>query len=230
VRFAAAMAAGELRLEQARAGGTRLLNDKETHVQIAAIFALHRLGDVRYSSGLVEALRSPLPEVRANAAFALGRLGEKSALKILHPLLRDPTVDVRVQVAEAIWRLGGEEGVQFLIAAGMNRYPEYQMVALMALAGARDGRVTQHVRVCLDSEVPDVRLVAARAMGMLGSDEGLRIALDGTSASNTRQRYLAALALGAIGKPEGQEALARLLRDSDPDIRVAAATGILQIK
>jgi HEAT repeat protein len=230
VRFAAAMAAGELRLPQARPELLKLVSDTEVHVQIGAIFALHRLGDVRYSAGLEEALKSPQPDVRANAAFALGRLGERSALKILRPLLRDHAMDVRLQVAEAMWRLGDEDGLSFLVAAGLNRYPEYQMVALLALAGPRDPRVIQHVRVCLETEVAEVRLVAARAMGMLNSDEGFTIAVQGASSADMRQRYLAALALGAIGRPDGQEALGTLLYDPEGDVRVAAATGILQLR
>lgn len=231
VRFAALMAAGELRLGEVRARAQQLLSDEDPHVQIGAIFALHRLGDVRYSSGLEVALTSPNPLVRGNAAFALGRLGEPSATRILRPALKDRAPEVRLQVAEALWRLGDEEGLRALVAvASLVSHPDRRVVALLALAGPRDPRVSDHIRGALGSDDPDVQLVAARALGMLGSDEGYPMALRGASGGEAPRRYRAALALGAIGKADALSALAALLRDSDPDVRLAAATAVLQLR
>jgi HEAT repeat protein len=230
VRFAATMAVGEIRLEEAQGLVLRLLNDKSPHVQIGAIFALHRLGNVQYSSGLEEALNSPEAEVRANAAFALGRLGEPSAVRILRPALRDRAVEVRLQVAEALWRLGDEDGLRYLVAAGLSGHPAHQMVGLLGLAGPRDARVIEHVRAGKESDYLEVVLVAARALGMLGSDEACVVAMETTRSGDARQRYLAALALGAIARVDAQDWLAPLLRDADPDVRVAAAAAILQLR
>jgi HEAT repeat protein len=230
VRFAACMAAGELRLEQARPFLIQLVTDQDPSVEIGAIFALHRIGDVRYSSGLEEALRSPQADVRANAVFALGRLGERSAIRILRPVLKDSAVEVRLQAAEALWRLGDDEGLKFLVAASLSQHPAHQMVGILALAGPRDNRVIEHVRAGLDSDYVEVKLVTARALGMLGSDEAFVLAMDGTRSTESRQRYLASLALGAIGRSDAQDALVPLLKDADPDVRVAAAAAILQLQ
>ena len=230
VRFAAAMAAGELRLSAAKPQLYPMLTDKDSHIQVAAAFSLHRLGDVRYSVGLEDALNSPDPLVRADAAFALGRLGEKSAVKILRPLLRDRAVEVRLQVAEAMWRLTeDDEALRFLVAGGLSGHPAHAMVATLALAGPRDARVIQHVRAGLESDYLEVVLVTSRALGMLGSDEGYVVAQNACKATDARQRYLAALALGAIARPDAQDDLAPLLKDPEPDVRVAAATAILQL-
>jgi len=230
VRFAACMACGELRIADARPLLLKLVTDADSSVQVGAIFALHRLGDVRFSSGLEEALRSPEPSVRANAAFALGRLGEKSAVKILLPALRDRAPEVRLQSAEALWRLGNQQGLTYLVAAGISGNAAHQMVAILAMAAPRDRRVIEHVRCGKDSEYLEVRLVTARALGMLSSDEMFDIALSAVRAGESRQRHLAALALGAIGRPDAADALAALLKDPDPDVRVAAATAILQLR
>lgn len=229
VQFAGAMAAGEMRLAEARPLLQKLVNSKNPHVQVGAIFALHRLGDVRYSAGLEEALKSPTPEVRANAAFALGRLGEKSAVRILRPAMKDNSVEVRLQAAEALWRLGDEEGLKYLVAAGLSRNPAHQMVGILALAGPRDRRVIEHVRAGLGSDYTEVVLVTARALGMLGSDEAFQVAMNQARSAEMRQRYLAALALGAIGRADAQDTLAALLKDANPDVRVASATAILQL-
>jgi HEAT repeat protein len=75
-----------------------------------------------------------------------------------------------------------------------------------------------------------VKLVAARALGLLGSDEAYVLARDTTRSNDARQRYLSALALGAIARSDAQDTLAPLLKDSDPDVRVAASAAILELR
>ena len=70
---------------------------------------------------------------------------------------------------------------------------------------------------------------AARAAGMLGSDEGYGVAMQGEKSADPRQRALAAMAYGAIGRSDAQPRLAKLLKDVDPDVRLAAANAIMQI-
>jgi hypothetical protein len=60
-------------------------------------------------------------------------------------------------------------------------------------------------------------------------DLGYDIAKKGAGSSEPKLRVLAALALGAIGRTDAQPTLAALLKDADPDVRVAAATAILQV-
>ena len=230
VRFAAAMATGELRLEGAQATLIKMINDPDPTAQIGAIFALHRLGDTRYSAGLEIALKSPDPNVRANAAFALGRLGEKSAISILHVALKDRAIEVRLQSAEALWRLGDEDGLKTLVAASLSGHPAHAMVGLLGLAGPNDTRIKEHIRAGLESDYVEVKLVAARALGLLGSDEAFVLARDTTHSPDARQRYLSALALGAIARPDAQDTLAPLLKDTDPDVKLAAAAAILELR
>jgi HEAT repeat protein len=75
----------------------------------------------------------------------------------------------------------------------------------------------------------EVSLVAARAMGMLGSDEGYKIAADATKSQDPQQRFLAAVALGAIGRTDAQDELKRLLADPVPNVQLAAASAVLQL-
>jgi HEAT repeat protein len=144
-------------------------------------------------------------------------------------VLKDRSVEARLQVAEAMWRLGSEDGLQYLVAAGLSGHPANQMVALLAMAGPRDPRVIEHVRSGLSGDYVEVSLVAARALGMLGSAEAYDLCITNARSNEARQRYLAALALGAIGNPSARDALAPLLKDSDQDVRLAAATAILQL-
>jgi HEAT repeat protein len=172
------------------------------------------------------------PLVKGNTAMVLGLLGDKSALPILRVLRVDREPAVRQNAAEAMWRLGDEEGMEDLIGLTLSRFPDDQAFGYLGLAAPRNTRIKPHVRTGLagDQSWPEVSLVAARAMGMLGSDAGYVVAEKGAESSDLRQRVLAARAFGAIGRSDAQDILRKLLADADPDVRIAAATAILQLK
>jgi HEAT repeat protein len=230
VRFAAAMAAGELKLESAREPLLDLVNDANPSVQVAAKFALHRLGDASRSHDLEVAIRSPEARVRGDTAIALGRLGEPTALPLLRSLHSDPDPAIRLQAAEARWVLADEQAAAVLITGTVSVHPDDQIMSVLALAMPRDRRVMEHVRSRLASEYVEVALAAARALGMLGSDEGYGLAVREMASEDPRRRLLAALALGAIGRADSQELLAKGLDDTDSHVRLSAAGAILQLK
>ena len=233
VRFAAAMAAGELELAEARDALVGMLEDRNANVRVAVRFALHKLGITEHSHDLEETAQSDDPGVRGNTALALGLLGEKSAAagptSILYTLRRDRHPAVRQQAQEAIWRLGDRSAVEDLVALTVSKFVDDQMVGLLALAAPREPSVREHVRAGLTNDYPEVRLVAARAMGMLGSDDGYALVQKGAKGGDARQRFLAALAYGAIGRSDAQDDLSRLLKDKDARVRVAAAAAVLQL-
>ncbi len=231
VRFAAALAAGELRIADAHARLRELAaEDPDSSIQIAARFALHRLGDTSLSRDLEQTAQANNPRTRGDTALVLGLLGERSALNVLRAMRGDGDPTVRLQVAEAMWRLGEEAALEPLVAATLSLYPDDQMTALMALAAPGDRRVLEDLRGSLTSDYEAISLIAARAMGKLGSDEGYGVALRGVKSSDPKIRMLAALAMGAIGRSDAQDTLSVLLRDANPDVRLAAAAAILQLK
>jgi HEAT repeat protein len=230
VRYAACLAAGELRLPETAAGATALLTDSRESVRIAAIYTLHRLGDTQYSHTLEKTAVSPEMHTRANTAMVLGLLGEQSGEKILTVMLHDPSPSVRLQAAEAMWRLRDRESLEYLVTATVSPYPDDQIIAALALAAPREREVIEHLRGMLVTRYPEVNLAAARGLGMLGSDEGYGTAHELRGSADPRQRQLAALAFGAIGRMDAQGDLRKLLVDADPDVRIAAAGAILQLK
>lgn len=229
VRFAATLAVGELRVQQAKPQLLVLSDDRDASVRVGAKFALHRIGDTRQSHDLERTSRDPLPRTRGDTALVLGLLGEPSATKVLFPMSRDPNAAVRLQANEALWRLGNEQGLNQLVSSTVSKYPDDQMIALLGLAAPKDRRVLGHLEGSLVSEYDEVSLVAARACGLVGSDSGYAIAAKGAASSDPRQRMLAAMAFGAIGRSDAQPTLANLLKDPDADVRVAAATALLQL-
>jgi HEAT repeat protein len=229
VRFAALVAAGRLRLPDAKAKAEQLANDSNKNVQVAARFALHRLGDYSRSHDLEKTSQDGQPQVRANTAMVLGLLEENTGLRVLRGMAGDKNPAVRLQVAEARWRLGDEAALETLVSGTISAYPDDQMLCLMALASTHNTRVREHVRGALVTDYQEVNLVAARAMGMLSSDEGYGVAINGARSKDPAHRQLAALAFGAIARRDAQDILAKLLQDHDETVRLAAAVAILQL-
>lgn len=232
VRFSAAMLVGERKLKDLYGPMRKLVRtEQDPNVAVATRFALHRLGDRRLTHDLETFAVNPDPRVRRNVALALGLLGERSALKILQRMTIDEDPLVRQQALEAMWRLGDDDALQGLVALTASRYADDKILGALALAAPKRQVVREHVRGLLAGEDvhTEVSLVAARAMGMLGSDEGYKIAQNGARSKDPNQRFLAALAFGPIGRPDAQDELRKLLGDSEANVRLAAASALLQL-
>jgi HEAT repeat protein len=230
VRFAATMAAGQLKLVDAYDILRTMAYDQDLRVQVGVRFALHRLGDTRLSHDLEKFAASPDPHLRGTVAMVLGLLKEPSATKMLTTLLSDRAPSVRLQAAEALWRFGDQRGLTDLVSFSISAYPDDQIIALQALAETGDQRVSQHLRGELTNDYVEVSLAAARGLGMLASDEGWNVAVPAAKSKDPRQRAMAALAMGSIGRTDLQPYLAGLLKDPEPAVRISAATGILQLR
>jgi HEAT repeat protein len=230
VRKAAALAAGELREQSVQSQLEPMLEAAHTPERMAIIFALHRMGDFRFTHEFEKTAIDPDPHVRGDTALMLGMLGEKSAAPILLLMMNsDHDPSVRLEAAGALWQLGQESGLEDLVAGTISAYPDDQMVSLLAIAAPHDTRSLGHVEAQLIADYPEVALVAARAAGMLGSDRGYGVALIGARDVDPRQRLLAALAFADIGRTDAQPVLAKLLADSDVDVRLASAGALLQL-
>ena len=240
VRKAAAIAIGELKIKSAidklqplvdsDMGNTpeEAMEADQTHM--AAIFALHRLGDYKYSQEFVKTAFDTRVQIRGDTAFLLGLMNEKSAIPILKKMLHDDKdVRVRLEVAEALWRLGDEEGENALLSGTISKIASDQMMTALALAEPRDTRVLEHIQSMFGGPVFEVDLVCARAAGMLGSDCGYGYAVRGVDSVDPRQRYLAAMAFGDIGRTDSQKYLAKLLKGDDATVRLGAANALIEI-
>jgi len=230
VRFAGSMAAGTLRLEMARPKLAAMADDTDPNVRVAVRYALHRLGDTSRSHDLEQYSVSPDVIVRRNTAMVLGLLGEKSAVRLLWPMQKDVDSAVRLGVAESMWRLGEEQGLKECVAACVSQFPDDQILGSLALAAPKDVRVRPYLRGKLTTPYEEVNLAAARALGVIGEDDGYGVAQKGAKSNDPRQRALAALAFGAIGRADAQSMLAGLLKDGDEAVRIAAAMAVLQLK
>jgi hypothetical protein len=202
---------------------------------VAAICALYACGDTEPARELETLVFDPSPTVQREAVVALGLIGNRSAVPLLQQVQsRAMDAELRVQVAESLWRLGSEEGAKALQVAAMGSGGGgLSCLALLALAEPRDTRFLSVEMSRAGDSPPDgyaeIGLVASRACGMLGSDFGYGVGLRDADSVDPRLRQLAALVFGAIGRPDAQPVLAKLLDDKDASVRIAAAGAILSL-
>lgn len=231
VRFAAAMAVGGLQLRDAYPDPLlRLVHPREdAQVRVGAIYALHRLHDTRFTQQLGELAQHSDENTRGSAVLALGLLDEPSAVKLLDQRRADRSPAVRMQAFEALWRHGDESARDSLISGMFSQYPDEELFCTLALAGGKQRALIPHLQPKLTSEYSYVALAAARALGQLGNDDGYGVALKGAESRDPRDRALAAFAFADIGRTDAQPTLKKLLRDRDPEVRLAAAGAILKL-
>jgi len=248
VRFAACVALGVRRDSVCRQAIEGRLNDTDRSVRLAAVFALHRLGDTSRSGELAERLLSDAdPLVRRNAALLIGLLEEPGAAGVLARAMRDRDAGVQNHALESMAVLGVSEARDQLVFLANGGIGSQEVFAINALARLRSRELADLFRSKVANAVHlETKLAAARALGMLNLAEGAELARgivrrgqrfpaldpDDTTADRTlRVHMLAIAALGAAGDDGDLWTLDRLMRNNaDPRLQVSAARAILEIQ
>ena len=254
LQFAGGMGLIEMPSPAAEPALTKLLSSTDSSVRLAAIGALHKLGNTQHSAELITALEGPDPKVRGNALTVLGRLGDESVMPSLRNVLENDDVErVRLQAAEALVLLGDETVLPRLQLwqYSTNWQERIFAVQLMGQVSQKDLFVPDLLQALADQNQM-VQLQAARSLGQLGYKDGFGTAMhylypsdpdEATIAAQmgldrndpelpqriTQIRSLAALALGQIGVWDGARALQRALADDDPQVALAAARASLRL-
>jgi len=239
VRFAAALAVGDLEYSFAESSVKQLLEDKDENVRIAADYALSKLGAGSSFELVRKAAASSDQTVRANAAFLLGKSGDKNSLKWLWWTLqhKDSDYKARFNAAEAIARLGDERIDEKLLAMLISVYADDRVIGVKAMGALGTEKAKNFLITKLDDDVLEVRLAAAEQLGMLGETTGeaevlkvfmknLTAGLD--KAELERVNTLTALAIGQIGTASVTKFLPHLLKNESKFVRIAAAKAVIQ--
>ena len=240
VRYAGCVALGKLRHLPALKNFRRLLDDPDPRVRLAAAFAAYRCGDRGQARLLVQMMNDhPDEKVRAEAARLIGELGEPKALKRLRlAAMREQSDYVIVHIESAMAKLKDRDSLDRIIQYALKSDAVTILLSLQTLAELADPRARRALEYRLHNEADylQMRLLAARALGRLGVDDGYELALSALNhkardANETMQiRSNAALALGAIGRADALAALKHLAEtESDARTQVAACYAICQI-
>ena len=239
VRFAAALAVGDLQYAPAKGLLAPLLKDEDSNVIIAASYAMGRLGAADYYRVVVQGAESKDQTVRANAVMLLGKIGDPQFLKVIKAAQEDRFSNdgVRFQALEARARLGDEEVLKRLWALAYSAYADDRVLATRSLGWLGTAQVRDILVTKLDDIVVEVRLAAAEQLGRLSDQTGqpqvqevfeknLAGGLDRQAAERTN--VMAALAIGQIRTPALTKYLPQLLKNESKYVRVAAAKAVFQ--
>jgi HEAT repeat protein len=239
VRFAAAVAVGDLAYAPAKDQVGPLLNDPNPNVQLAAFYALSRLGQPELYQEICKAVAGSDQTVRANAALLLGKSGNKDGIRFLYwTLQRDDSSDMVVlQAAEAIAMLGDRRIYRKLWTGLISKYADDRVLGIRAMGALGTDEAKSAIITLLDDPVPEVRLAAAEQLGKLGESGGedevlavfeKNLMADMDAQGRERTKTLAALAIGEIGTDPLAKYLPQLLQDPSKIVRLAAAKAVLR--
>jgi HEAT repeat protein len=240
VRFAAAMAIGDMKYMPARPAIEEALNDADQNVSMAAIYAMTRFGfGEKYAKDIYEGLSSKNQTIRANAALILGKLHNPASLTALYWMMgdKDSTQDVRTQAAYSIALIGDEKIYPTLWTLLINSYANYRIMGIEAMGALNDGQARNAVYTMLSDDILDVRLAAAEQLGVMHDSSGKKVVLDylknpapfSDPIELERRNVRAARAIGSIGTADLAVFLPQLMQDKSPVVRLAAAKSVLQL-
>jgi HEAT repeat protein len=133
VGYAAAVALGRSRSEEAFYPLLAGLSDDYSEVVAAAAWALGELADLRAVAPLCAKAKSPWVNVRVSAVRALGKLKSGSCLASLVAAVRDPDFEVRLEAVEGLCELRRPEAANALVGAVWDKSSEVSEVAACAL-------------------------------------------------------------------------------------------------
>lgn len=184
---------------------------------------LGSLEDPTVTDDLVRRLRDRDAEVRQVVARALGRSGDARAAAPLLACLAGGSVPPRV-VSQALLRLG--PGAEPSLVAALDDQDELIRAVAVEILGLSSavGAFGAVRRSLLEDPSLEVRIRAARSLGLVGMPAALRALQDATKPHQPDPlRAVAARALGELGHAGGVPRLRVLLRD--PVHRVASNAG-----
>jgi len=170
VREMAAWALGQI---ESRAGtaalGAAAHRDSSAEVRAMAVWALGQVEDPQSVTALAAALGDRSDEVRSRAAWALGTIGVRPAPAALLAALSDAAPAVRLTAAWALGQIEDTTAVKPLVAALDDADAEVRRAAFWAAAQLGDG-AQPALLAALEHEDPEIRAMAARALGGGGVD------------------------------------------------------------
>lgn len=252
VRFAAAMAVGDVRYAPAKPVLLAMIQDTDTppKLKCAIIYALHRLGDDSYTGQLGGMIRDEDKWVRATAAMVMGRMGEPSAKTPLRSLQRtDHNPVVQLQAVEALAQLGDERSLVLLEAFTKSQYMEDRIIAVQSLGRLTNARSVFILRQLLrdKNQEPAVRAAIVGSLARMGERVGIELPLRAIADPKrvlrrfrgkdvrirpmevTSLRIIAILAMEYVPDTAVADTLAPFLRSPNGAVRVAAAKALLRM-
>lgn len=238
VRFASALAIGDMKYGAGEFAVASLLDDSDENVKIAAAYALVKLGRAGYDGIIRKALSGGNQTVRANAALLLGKIGNKNDVPYLYEVIRDmESADkVKIQAIESLAMLGDQSVYRNkLWPMLISKHPDDKIMGIKGMGILGTVEAKDAILTMLDDEIPEVRLCAAEQLGSLRNRRGQSevetfFAGKVPYSTETAVAYsMATSAIGTIGGPGLTKYLPELLQSRSKVVRVQAARSVLRL-
>jgi len=235
VRFAAAIAAGDLTCDNCKDRLKKALEDGDENVRIAAAYAMIRLGETSFYPKIRAAAVSTDPVVRANALLLLGKLQNRDDIELMYQAIGDTeTTDrVRMQAVESLARLQDVRIYRSkLWPLLISKYADDRVVGIQGMMALGTTEAREAIQTMLKDDILEVRLRAAGELGKLGDQGGMKqlVSYFQTNPDLNQPTIAASAGVMAIGRMNATELtgyLAKALNSQSIYIRLAAAQSVL---
>ncbi|MSR43841.1 MAG: apolipoprotein N-acyltransferase [Phycisphaerales bacterium] len=246
VRFAAAVVVGEKTLSGCADLVEPLLLDPNPSVRAGALFALVRLGRQVDLSPFADLVMSPSADVRANSIFLLGELRNASAIGLVESVvgrrlegadqIRSRLIDL--QAAEAMVKMGDVRQLDPIRAALFSplEQSEFVAIACQMIGEINDRGARPHLIGIWNGQGPlerplEIRLIAGEALIRIGEpnlEPIFQLCQTAVVDPSPAIRGQAVATLGWAGGQRACSAIAPLLSDPVPIVRLTAAAAYLR--
>jgi len=237
IRFVAALAVGDVEFSPAEKKLEKMLRDEDENAQIAAAYAMYKLGDKGYYDIVEKSLLNKDQTIRANSALLLGKIKDKKATTPLYWALKDNNSgdNVRFQVLESLAMLQDEGAYKKIWTMLISAYVQDKVMGVRAMGALGNEDARNALLAVLDDEILEVRLAAAAQLGQLYDTAGepfvqevfinnLRSSMNDYEIE--RVNVLTALAIGQIGTEPLMKYLPEFLNNKSKFVRLAAAKAV----
>jgi HEAT repeat protein len=230
VREAAAAATADAGFHSLVPAVAELLNDEEEAIRIAAVHALGRLGDPSVLPALRHGFAGASAEMHLAILQAVGRLEASALGELIESLMGSAEASGRLTVARTVAQSRPRNAIQLLSRLWRDPEPSVRAAALDALGqcarfqGPPPADVVQAIADGLRDSEEIVRAAAVEICGRLGLhdfDSTLLTLIQHDSSVAVREG--AAISIGLLRAPGGEESLLAAFRRNEPaQVRAAA--------
>jgi len=236
VREAAVVAVAVARMSLLGPSVIELLRDNDSGVRREAALAIGTLGDRSAVPALLRAFPDPAAEVSEAIGVAVSRLEREAVSRLIDSLIESPHADTKLALIRTLNR-SGSHALSVLYRLRDDPMPAVRATVIRALGrqARGEGSEAESLAAAVEEALQDlderVRASAVDALGRgsperseAGDRRGKRLLslLEEDPSPLVRER--AALAIGLLRIPEGEEALVAACRRTEPaNVRAAAA-------